>query len=116
MDVLLANAGENWHLDETQKSGPCPGFDSDSHEERFLNQFFGFHEQEGDTVRNVPDPNDAESPDVELTADSGWVAGRGDVVAQRTFTGSYSDAPHSGAPASAVVHWTDTFQLVQASG
>ena len=112
LDVVLNGVGENWHTHETAKSGPCPVFDSDDAEGLFINQFTNFHSQAGDQANSVPNQADPSAPGVELKATSGWQPGTGDVLATRTFSGNWFDGGPSGAPAGAVVHWTDTFSLV----
>jgi len=111
-DVVLKDVGENWHMHETAKSGPCPVFDSDDAAGLFINQFTNFHTQAGDQVNTVPNPADASKPGVELKGTGGWQPGTGDVLATRAFQGDWFDGGPSGAPSSAVVHWTDTFALV----
>lgn len=106
LDLVLADVGETWQLTETQKAGPCPGFDSTDDQNLFLNQLSNhlYDGQPGVTEGRYTGTS------LELQFDgTGWTSTPQGLTKTVTTTEQpdYYNDPPQGAP----ITWTDTVRL-----
>lgn len=106
LDVVLAGVGETWQTTETQKSGPCPGFDSADNQNIFINRLQSqlYNGQPG-----VTEGRPGQSS-VELLFDgTGWTASSGGL--SKTVTTSEQPDFYNTPPQATPITWADTFRL-----
>ncbi|MGH3743375.1 MAG: hypothetical protein ACRDTP_00760, partial [Mycobacteriales bacterium] len=111
LDVILWGVGEHWHMDETQVSGPCPGFPQDQDNEVFLSDLQWAY-------MSFPTKWSA------LGVTASWASSDyGNMATELKLTAPWSGAPLTSqlppadygdvAPASAVIDWVDSFKLAR---